>query len=343
MPHHRRPPPRPGRRAVLAGLAAAALPRGAVPAQGAAPSWPSRPVRVVVPFAPGGASDFVARILQPALGELLGQPVVVENRAGAAGNVGMEAAARAAPDGYTLFLGNVGTLAVNPTVFARTIRVRPQADFAPISLAGDTPDVLVVHPSVPATTVAELVALARAQPGRLNYGSPGAGSLNRLEMELFREAAVPGGGLDMVHVPYPGGAGPAVAAIVAGDTQLMFTTLPSALGQVQAGRLRALAVTTARRVPALPEVPTLAESGVPDFVAGSWQGVLAPAGTPAELILRAHAATVAAVARPEVAQRLRGGGVEPVASRSPDEFADLIAREAERWGALARRAGATVE
>ena len=326
-----------GRRAALAVLGAFALPRPA-PAQGA---WPGRPVRVIVPFAPGGASDFVARILQPALGDILGQPIVVENRAGAAGNVGMEAAARAAPDGYTLFLGNVGTLAVNPTVFARSIRVRPTMDFAPISLSGDTPDVLLVNAGVPAGSVAELIALARAQPGRLNYGSPGAGSLNRLEMELFREA-VPGG-LDMVHVPYPGGAGPAVAAIVAGDTQAMFTTLPSALGQVQAGRLRALAVTTAQRVPALPAVPTLVESGFPDFVAGSWQGVLAPSGTPAEVIARAFAATVEAIGRPAVAQRLRGGGVEPVASRSPDAFAALIAREAERWGALARRAGATVE
>ena len=328
-----------GRRALLAAGAAAAW---APPSPARAQAWPTRPVRVIVPFAPGGASDFVARILQPALQDMLGQPIVVENRAGAAGNVGMEAAARAAADGYTLFLGNVGTLAVNPTVFARTLRVRPAQDFAAISLAGDTPDVLVANAALPLHSVAELVAMARAQPGTLNYGSPGAGSLNRLEMELLREA-VPGG-LDMVHVPYPGGAGPAVAAIVAGDTQVMFTTLPSALGQVQAGRLRALAVTTARRVPALPEVPTLVESGFPDFVAGSWQGLLAPAGTPAEVILRAHAATVAAVGqRAEVAQRLRGGGVEPLASRNPEEFAEMIAREAERWGALARRAGVTVE
>jgi tripartite-type tricarboxylate transporter receptor subunit TctC len=332
----------PGRRAVLTlgAVALAGLPRAAAHAQPAVP-WPSRPIRIIVPFAPGGASDFVARILQPALQDLLNQAIVIENRAGAAGNIGMEAAARAAPDGYTLYLGNVGTLAVNPTVFARTIRVRPEAEFAPISLAGDTPDLLVVNPSLPVQTVAELIALARAQPGRLNYGSPGAGSLNRLEMELLREA-VPGG-LDMVHVPYPGGAGPAVAAVAAGDVQLMFTTLPSALGQVQGGRLRALAVTPSQRVPALPEVPTMIESGFPEFVTGSWQGLLAPTGTPAEVIQRLHEVTVAAVARPEVAARLRGGGVEPVSSASPQAFGTMIAREAERWSALVRRAGASVE
>lgn len=326
------------RRGVLAALAAC-LPVPAL-AQGAAEAWPTRPLRLLVPFAPGGATDFVARILQPALQEILGQGIVIENRAGAAGNVGMEAAARMAPDGYNFFFGNVGTLAVNPTVFARTTRVRPAIDFAAITLAGDTPDVLLVHPSVTARTVADLVALVRAEPGRLNYGSPGAGSLNRLEMELFREAA---GGLDMVHVPYAGGGGPAVAAIVAGDVQALFTTLPSAIGQVQAGRLRALAVTTARRVPAVPEVPTMVESGFAGFVTGSWQGVLAPTGTAQPALQRAFEAITAAMARPDVVQRLRAGGVEPVTSRDPEEFAAFAAAEEARWGAIARRAGVTLE
>ena len=324
------------RRGVLAALACA-LPLPAL-AQGA--GWPTRPLRLLVPFAPGGATDFVARILQPALQEILGQSVVIENRAGAAGNVGMEAASRMAPDGYNFFFGNVGTLAVNPTVFARTMTVQPAQAFAPITLAGDTPDVLLVHPSVPATSVAELVALAQAQPGKLNYGSPGAGSLNRLEFELFREAA---GGLDMIHVPYAGGGGPAVAAIVAGDVQALFTTLPSAIGQVQAGRLRALAVTTARRVPAVPEVPTMVESGFADFVTGSWQGILAPTGTAHAVLLRAFEAITAAMARPEVSQRLRAGGVDPVTSRSPEEFAAFAAQEEARWGEIARRARVTLE
>lgn len=316
-----------------------AAPLLAMPAH-AEGGWPSRPVRIIIPFAPGGATDFVARILQPVFQELLGQPVILENRTGAAGNVGMEVAARQPPDGYGLFFGNVGTLAVNPTVFARTLRLQPLREFAAISLAGITPDVLLVHPGLAVRSVAEFVALARAAPGRLNYGSPGAGSLNRLEMELLREAA---GGLDMVHVPYPAGGGPAVLAIVAGDVQALMTTLPSAMAQIQAGRLRALAVTTAARVPALPEVPTLAESGFPEFVAGSWQGLLAPAGTPAEVILRMHGVVAEAMRRPEIRHRLDAGGVAPLVSASPEEFAALIGREAARWGALATRAGATAE
>ena len=322
------------RRGALAALAAA------LPLPALAQAWPTRPLRLVVPFAPGGATDFVARILQPALQEILGQSIVIENRAGAAGNVGMEAAARMAPDGTNFFFGNVGTLAVNPTVFARTMTVKPAEAFAPITLAGDTPDVLLVHPSVPANSVAELVALARAQPGKLNYGSPGAGSLNRLEFELFREAA---GGIDMIHIPYAGGGGPAVAAIVAGDVQALFTTLPSAIGQVQAGRLRALAVSTARRVPAVPEVPTMVESGFADFITGSWQGILAPTGTAHPVLLRAFEAITAAMAKPETLQRLRAGGVDPVTSRSPEEFAAFAAREEARWGAIARRAGVSLE
>ena len=208
-----------GRRAVL--VAPFLLP-GLARAQGHGQPYPDRPIRVIVPFAPGGASDLAARILQPHLQEMLGQAIVIENRTGAAGNVGMEVAARATPDGATLYLGNVGTLAVNPSVFSRTLKVRPTEDFTAISLVSDTPDGLVAHPSAPFDTVAELVAYARANPGKVNYGSPGAGSLNRLEMELLREVA---GGLDMVHVPYPGGAGPAVTAAVAGDVHCLFVTL----------------------------------------------------------------------------------------------------------------------
>jgi tripartite-type tricarboxylate transporter receptor subunit TctC len=323
---------RPPRRALLASLLAA-------PALAQAP-YPNRPVRIILPFAPGGSVDFVARILQPAFQDIIGQPVVLENRTGAAGNVGLELAARQAPDGYTLVCGNVGTLAVNPSVYERTTKVVPLRDLAPIGLAGITPDLLLVHPSVPAEDVAGFVALARAQPGRLNYASPGAGSLNRLEMELFRDAA---GGLDMVHVPYPAGAGPAVLAIVAGDVQALFTTVPSAMQQVQAGRLRALAVTTARRLPGLPAVPTLAESGYPEFVTGSWQGLLAPAGTPTEIILRWHAVIAQAMARPEVRQKLEGGGVVPDLLPSPEAFAEMIVREERRWGALVRKAGISAE
>ncbi|WP_431269508.1 Bug family tripartite tricarboxylate transporter substrate binding protein [Dankookia sp. P2] len=296
-----------GRRAVLA---APLLLPGLARAQ----SYPDRPVRIVVPFAPGGATDLAARILQPHLQDALGQPIVIENRTGAAGNVGMEAAARAAPDGYTLYLGNVGTLAVNPSVFGRTLKVRPTEDFAAVSLVSDTPDVLVAHPSAPFNSVAELVAYAKAHPGSVDYGSPGAGSLNRLEMELLREQA---GGLEMVHIPYPGGAGPAVTAAVAGDVHCLFVTLSSAVGQVQAGRLKALAVTTARRAAMLPAVPTMAESGYADFIASSWQGMLLPAGAPATIVARWHAVLAQVLQLPEVTRRFAQAATEPVASASP--------------------------
>jgi tripartite-type tricarboxylate transporter receptor subunit TctC len=328
-----------GRRRLLAAMLAPTAAPATARAQTAS-GYPSRPVRVIVPFAPGGASDLAARILQPHFAEAMGQPVVIENRAGAAGNVGMEAAARAAPDGYTLYLGNVGTLAVNPSVFARTIRVRPQRDFAPISVVADTPGALVVTPSLPVRTVQEFVAHARANPGKLHYGSPGAGSLNRLEMEKLREAA---GGFDMVHVPYPGGAGQASTAMIAGDVQCMFITLSSIIGQARAGSVRLLAITGTRRVPALPDTPTMPESGYPEFDSGSWQGLLAPAETPPEIIRRWHEVTVATVAKPEVRDRFQASGTEALSSRSPDEFATFIGREEEKWGALVRRVGAAAE
>ncbi|WP_149538082.1 Bug family tripartite tricarboxylate transporter substrate binding protein [Siccirubricoccus phaeus] len=321
-------------------LATAALSTTATPRPGRAASYPDRPIRLLIPFAPGGATDLAARILQPHLAEALGQPVIIENRPGAAGNVGMEAAARATPDGYTLFLANVGTLAVNPAVFARTIRTRPQTDFAAISLVSETPDALVAHPAAPFFTVAELLAYARTHPGQVNYGSPGAGSLNRLEMELLREQA---GRLDMVHVPYPGGAGPAVTAAVAGDVHCLFVTLSSALGQIQAGRLKALAVTTAARAPGLPRTPTMAESGFPEFIASSWQGLLLPAAAPAEIAPRWHGILATLLARPEIRDRFATSATLALASASPAEFGAFIAREQQRWGALVHRAGITAE
>ncbi len=317
-------------------LAAAALPF-ATHAQG---GYPDRPIRLIVPFAPGGSSDFVARIIQQPLGEALGQPVVIENRTGAAGNVGMEAAARAAPDGYSVFVGNVGTLAINPAVFGERLRVVPARDFAPIGLVSLTPDVLVVREDFPVRSVRELVAYAKANPGKVNYGSPGSGSANRLEMELLREAA---GGLDMVHVPYPAGAGQAVTALVAGDVHCLYVTLSSAFGQIQAGKLRALAVTIGQRVKVLPEVPTMREAGFPDYVAGSWTGMAMPAGTPPPIIARWAALLHQVMAQPEVARRLRESGTEPEVSATPDAFASYIAEEARRWGGVVRRVGATVE
>ena len=303
-----------------------------------AQGYPNRPVRMIIPFAPGGASDFVGRIMQPRLGELLGQPIVVENRAGASGNIGVEAAARSTPDGYTLFLGNIGTIAVNPAVFTM-LPVNPLADLAAVTQVVDVPSVLVANGAFSAGSVKELVALAKASPGKLNYGSPGSGSVNRLEMELLRIAE----GLDMVHVPYKGGAGPAVAGLMGGETHVMFTTAASAIGQVRGGKLKLLAVTSPRRMEQAPSAPTMVESGYPDFVTGSWQGVFVPAGTPRDIVKRLFTAIQSTMGTPEVAERLKNGGAEVVTSQSSAAFAEFVAAETRRWARVVRESNATVD
>ncbi len=302
-------------------------------------SYPNRPVKIIVPFAPGGASDFVGRIMQPRLAELLGQQIVIENRGGAAGTIGTEAAARSAPDGYTLFLGNVGTVAINPGVFTN-LSINNLRDFVPVTQVVDVPSVLIVHPSVAVNSVKELVAFVKANPGKLNYASPGSGSQNRLEMEILRKAE---GGMDMVHVPYKGGAGPAVTGLIAGETQMMFSTVSSAMGPIKGGRLKALAVTSAKRLEPLPDVPTMKESGFPDGASGSWQGVLVPAGTPREVVERLYAVLVQTMKTPDVVERLAKGGAEAVTSGSPQAFAEFIAAETQRWGKVAKESGATVD
>ena len=303
-----------------------------------AQGYPSRPVRMLIPFAPGGASDFVGRIMQPRLGELLGQPIVVENRAGASGNIGVEAAARSAPDGYTLFLGNIGTIAVNPAVFPK-LAVNPLTDLAAVTQVVDVPSVLVASGAFSAGSVKELVALAKASPGKLNYGSPGSGSVNRLEMELLRIAE----GLDMVHVPYKGGAGPAVAGLMGGETHVMFTTAASAIGQVRGGKLKLLAVTSQRRMEQAPSAPTMVESGYPDFVTGSWQGVFVPAGTPRDVVERLFTAIQSTMRTVEVAERLKNGGAEVVISQSPAAFMEFVAAETRRWARVVRESNATAD
>ena len=303
-----------------------------------AQAYPTKPIRMIIPFAPGGASDFVGRIIQLRFGELLGQQIVIENRAGAAGNIGMEAAARSAPDGYTVYLGNIGTVAINPAVFTK-LAVNPLKDFIAVTQLVDVPSVLVVHPGLPPKNAKELVSYVKANPGKLNYGTPGSGSQNRLEMELLRKVE----GLDMVHVPYKGGAGPAVAGLAGGETEVMFTTAPSAMGLIQGGRLRILAVTSPKRLAQLPAAPTMVESGYADFVSSSWQGVFVPAGTPREIVERLYAALLQAMKTPEVGERLAKGGVEVATSASPGAFAEFVAAETQRWGRVAKESGATVD
>jgi tripartite-type tricarboxylate transporter receptor subunit TctC len=300
--------------------------------------YPNKPVRMIIPFAPGGASDFVGRILQPKMGELLGQQIVIENRAGAAGNIGVEVSARSAPDGYTLFLGNVGSIAINPSVFPN-LPVNPLKDFTAVTQVVDVPSVLVVNSSFAVNSVKELVAYAKANPGKLNYGTPGSGSQNRLETELLRKAE----NLDMVHIPYKGGAGPAVTGLVAGETQVMFTTAPSALGQIKGGRLRILAVTSPRRMEQLPSVPTMVESGYPDFLSSSWQGVFVPAGTPREVVERLFGVLQQTMKAPELVERLAQGGAYVATSATPKAFAEFVASETQRWGKVAKESGATVD
>ena len=301
-------------------------------------SYPNRPIRMIVPFAPGGASDFVARIVSPKLGELLGQSIVIENKPGASGNIGMEAAAKAAPDGYTIYLGNIGTISINPAVFSN-LPVHPQKDFIPVTLVADVPSVLIAGANVPVNNVAELVALAKAKPGELNFASPGSASMNRLEMEQFLKVA----NVKIVHIPYKGGAGPAVTGMLGGETQVMFVTLSSAISFIQAGKLKALAISTTKRVDALAQLPTMAEAGYPEMVSSSWQGVFVPAGTPRPIVEKLHAAIVATMEAPETRQRFASGGVNVVTSKTPEDFASFVAAEATRWGKVAKESGATVD
>ena len=311
------------------------LPAANVQAQGA---YPMRPIKMIIPFAPGGASDFVGRIISNRLGEILGQQIVIENRAGAAGNIGMETAAKSPADGYTLYLGNIGTLAINPALYAN-LAVNPLKDFAPVTLVSDMPSALVANNDLPVGSVKELITLLKSQPGKYNFASPGSGSLNRLEMELFRKT----NGIDMVHVPYKGGAGPATVGLIGGETQVMFNTMASVISFIKAGRIKGLAVTTAQRLPQLPDVPTMVELGYPDMVSSSWQGILVPAGTPKEIVAKLHAALAQTMESPDIRQRLGNGGAVASTSKSPEEFAEFLSTETKRWGAVSREVGAKAD
>ncbi|HZE60936.1 MAG TPA: tripartite tricarboxylate transporter substrate binding protein [Burkholderiales bacterium] len=298
--------------------------------------YPTKPIRMIIPFAPGGASDFVGRIMQPKMSELLGQQIVVENKPGAAGNIGAEAAAKSAPDGYTTFLGNVGSIAINPGVYPK-LGINPLKDLIAVGQVVDVPSVLIVHPSLPASTVKEVVAYAKANQGKLNFASPGSGSLDRLEMELFRNLE----NLDMVHVPYKGGAGPAVAGLMGGETNLMFATAASAMPGIKSGRVRPLAVTSTKRIESLPDVPTVTEAGYPALVAGSWQGIFVPAGTPREVIDRLFPVIQKVMTDPDVITRLKNGGAEAVTSENQAAFGRLVASDTARWARIAKEAKAT--
>jgi len=283
-----------------------------------------------VPFAPGGASDFVGRIIQPAMAEHLGQQVVIDNRPGAAGNIGVETAVRASPDGYTFLLGNVGTMAINPVYYLK-FPFKPLKDLIPVTQVVDVPGSLVVHPSLPAKNVKELIAHLKANPGKLNYGSPAPSSANNLEAVMFLNHT----GTSAVGVPYKGGAGPATVGLLANEVQFMFATFSSTVSFAKQGRLRMLGVLAPERNSAYPEVATMREQGF-DMAVGSWQGVFLPAGTPRPIVSKLFDVTQKTMKDATVNKRLNDGGVPAIVSKSPEEFAKFVKEETERFGKVIR-------
>ena len=302
-----------------------------------AQQWPVKPIKLIVPHAPGGNSDTFGRILAAKLGEALGQPVIVENRAGAGGTVASEYTARSTPDGYTLLVGDNGTHGVAPTLFSK-LPYKVPADFTSITLGASFPTVLLVHPSVPAKNVAEFVALAKSQPGKLTYSSAGTGNGSHLTIDMFLQAA---GGLQMVHVPYKGGA-PAVQAALAGDVQLTSVSVNTGLPHIKSGRLRALAIASAKRSPAIPDVPTLAESGVTGAEADSWLAIFGPPGVPDAIVAKLQQEIAAALNDPPIKERLAGIGLTVIAS-TPAQLQAMLPGEVSKWGEAVRRSGAKVD
>jgi tripartite-type tricarboxylate transporter receptor subunit TctC len=303
---------------------------------GAAERYPTHPVRAIVPFAPGGATDIMARAISAKLSERLGQQVVVDNRAGAGGNIAATIAARSAPDGHTLFFGTISTLATNVSTF-RKLPYDPLRDFSPVTTTAVSPMFLVTHPSVPASSFSELVALAKAKPGQLNYASSGTGGASHLMMELFLSQT----GLKATHIPYKG-AGPALVDLIAGQVQFSLQQPPSAIPYLGTGKLRAHAVTSKKRIAAAGEVPTTAEVGLPQFDVTSWQGLVVAKGTPATIVKRLHSEVRNALASKELQERLVAEGSEP-GGITPEAFAEHIRREIARWAEVVKIAGYTPE
>lgn len=316
--------------ALLAVLFAA--PEGGALAQ----TYPSKPIRIVVPFPPGGPADILARIIGQNLAESWGQQAVIDNRAGAGGNIGSEMVAKALPDGYTLLMGFVGTHAINASLYS-TMPYDNAKDFEPVSLVAMVTIILVVHPSIPANSVKELIVLARSRPGQLTFGSPGNGTPQHLAGELFNTMA----GVKMVHIPYKG-AVPALTDLLGGRVSLIFSSMPPALPHVKAGKLRALAVTSARRSSAAPDVPTIAESGLPGYEVINWYGILVPAGTPKEIVARLNAEILKILNVPDVKERLSAQGAETFSS-TPQEFAAYIRKETEKWAKVVKYSGARLD
>jgi len=301
-----------------------------VAAAGAQDAYPSRPLKFILPFPPGGGTDILGRVIAERLSASLGQPVVTENRGGAGGNVGAEAAAHSAPDGYTIVLV-APSLAISPSLYSK-LNYDPVKDLAPIGLVATVPNVMITHPAVEAKNLQEFIALARSRPGAMNYGSGGAGTSNHLAGELFNMVT----GTKLVHVPYKG-VNLAMQGVLAGEIQLVFIGIPAALPHIKAGKLRALALVAPQRSPALPEVPTVAEAGLKDFEVTTWYGIMTPSGTPRPIVSRLNAELVKIMHTPDVKERLAGMATDPLTS-TPEEFAAYLKREIAKWGDVVRKA-----
>jgi tripartite-type tricarboxylate transporter receptor subunit TctC len=317
-------------------LAAAVLATSSLAAPAVAQTFPSKPVKLVIPFPPGGSLDNVGRLLAQKLSESWGQQVVIENKPGAGGNIGADAVAKSPADGYTVVMGALSTHAVNPSLYA-TMPYDAVRDFAPLSLVAITPNVLIVKAGTPIASVKDLVAYAKAHPGKTNFGSGSNGSAGHLAGELFKIET----GTDVMHIPYKGGA-PALQALLAGDTQFMFDNLANAMAQVKGGTVRAIAVTTAQRSKLAPDLPTMAEAGLPGFDFTTWFGLMAPAGTPPDVVARWNAAIVSALNAPDVREKMLAQGAEP-APTTPAEFAAFIARERDKYARIVKASGAKVD
>ena len=315
-------------------IALFALVLAACPA--AAQQYPARPIRVLIPFTAGSAADIIARAMEPQMREKLGQALVIDNRGGAGGNIAAELTAKSAHDGYTLMMATIGTHAINYSLYSK-LPFHPVRDFTPIGLVGESPNVLVIHPRVPANSIADLIALAKAKPGQLNYGSSGAGTSVHLSAELFNTMA----GIKTVHVPFKG-ASEALAALLGGQTDLMFASLSSSIPLIKSGKLKAFAVTGAHRSPSIPELQTVAEAALPGFAAAAWYGFVGPAGIPKPIVATLNKAAIAALGTPEVKSRMFASGVE-VRTSTPDEFAGFIKTEMEKWAKVVKASGAKAD
>jgi tripartite-type tricarboxylate transporter receptor subunit TctC len=316
----------------VACLAAALVCMTAAHAQ---PAYPQKPIRLVVPFPPGGGTDILARLFGQKMSETLGQPIIIDNRPGAGGTIGTDIAAKAPPDGYTLILVS-GSHAINPGLYQK-LPYDSVSDFAPITQIATSPGILVVNPSLPVKSVKDLIALARAKPGQINYASAGSGTPPHLAGELFKVMAK----IDMVHVPYKGNA-PAFTDVIGGQVSLIFPTMPSAMPFIKSGKLRPIAVTSAKRSPAAPDIPTIAESGLPGYEATSWYGILAPARTPPQIVARLHEVLVTIIGAPDMKDKLAAQGLDPVGN-TPQQFAAVIRSEIVKWAKVVKASGAKPE